>query len=80
MSNPEPRVSVKVDATNPGQFFACRGLLELAGRKLEVQARCAIAQASTKWTTSPWLRRSTGIRMVGLAEFWPFPALARGFP
>jgi CRISPR-associated protein Csb3 len=29
---PEPNISVPVDLTNPGQFFACCGLLELAAR------------------------------------------------
>jgi len=29
---PEPKITVKVDVTNPGQFFACCGLLELADR------------------------------------------------
>ncbi len=28
----EPSISVRVDPTNPGQFFACCGLLELADR------------------------------------------------
>jgi CRISPR-associated protein Csx14 len=32
MSNPDPSIRVKVDVTNPGQFFACCGLLELADR------------------------------------------------
>lgn len=32
MSTPTPSFSVKVDVTNPGQFFACCGLLELAHR------------------------------------------------
>ena len=32
MKNPEPSIRVKVDPTNPGQFFACCGLLELADR------------------------------------------------
>jgi hypothetical protein len=32
MSLPEPSITVKVDPTNPGQFFACCGLLELADR------------------------------------------------
>ncbi len=32
MTGPKPSFSVKVDATNPGQFFACCGLLELAHR------------------------------------------------
>ena len=31
MSNPEP-IRINVDVTNPGQFFACCGLLELADR------------------------------------------------
>lgn len=32
MSHPNPSLSVNVDVTNPGQFFACCGLLELAHR------------------------------------------------
>lgn len=32
MSQPKPRFSVNVDVTNPGQFFACCGLLELSHR------------------------------------------------
>lgn len=32
MSEPEPSVHLNVDPTNPGQFFACCGLLELADR------------------------------------------------
>ncbi|MCI0365527.1 MAG: hypothetical protein L0219_16820 [Phycisphaerales bacterium] len=32
MSFPEPSITVNVDVTNPGQFFACCGLLELADR------------------------------------------------
>lgn len=32
MSEPEPSISVNVNPTNPGQFFACCGLLELADR------------------------------------------------
>ncbi len=32
MSNPEPIIRVNVDLTNPGQFFACCGLFELADR------------------------------------------------
>lgn len=32
MSNPTPSITVAVDPTNPGQFFACCGLLELADR------------------------------------------------
>ncbi len=30
--NPKPSITVNVDVTNPGQFFACCGLLELADR------------------------------------------------
>lgn len=32
MMNPEPAIRINVDVTNPGQFFACCGLLELASR------------------------------------------------
>ena len=32
MSNPTPSFTVNVDVTNPGQFFACCGLLELSHR------------------------------------------------
>lgn len=32
MNSPTPSITVKVDPTNPGQFFACCGLLELADR------------------------------------------------
>jgi hypothetical protein len=32
MNQPEPSIRVNVDPTNPGQFFACCGLLELADR------------------------------------------------
>jgi CRISPR-associated protein Csb3 len=32
MTNPEPTIRIYVDVTNPGQFFACCGLLELADR------------------------------------------------
>jgi CRISPR-associated protein Csb3 len=32
MNSPKPNISVNVDLTNPGQFLACCGLLELANR------------------------------------------------
>jgi len=32
MTTPEPSIRIHVDPTNPGQFFACCGLLELADR------------------------------------------------
>lgn len=32
MKHPTPTITVPVDLTNPGQFFACCGLLELADR------------------------------------------------
>ena len=32
MTNAEPSIRVTVDPTNPGQFFACAGLLELTDR------------------------------------------------
>ncbi len=35
MSTPEHRLEFRVDVTNPGQFFACCGLLELADRHFQ---------------------------------------------
>lgn len=32
MTTPKPTISISVDVNNPGQFFACCGLLELADR------------------------------------------------
>jgi CRISPR-associated protein Csb3 len=32
MKNPDPSIQIDVDPTNPGQFFACCGLFELADR------------------------------------------------
>lgn len=32
MTTPAPSFRIRVDVTNPGQFFACSGLLELASR------------------------------------------------
>ena len=32
MTKVEPTIRIPVDLTNPGQFFACCGLLELASR------------------------------------------------
>jgi hypothetical protein len=32
MTKPEPIIRIDVDVTNPGQFFACCGLMELADR------------------------------------------------
>ena len=32
MNEPDPQIKIDVDPTNPGQFFACCGLLELADR------------------------------------------------
>ena len=32
MNEPAPQIKIDVDPTNPGQFFACCGLLELADR------------------------------------------------
>ncbi len=32
MSSENPSIRVNIDPTNPGQFFACCGLLELADR------------------------------------------------
>lgn len=32
MNEAQPNLTIKVDVTNPGQFFACCGLFELAHR------------------------------------------------
>ena len=32
MTNTNPSIRIDVDTSNPGQFFACCGLLELADR------------------------------------------------
>jgi len=37
MSEPAHTIRIRVDATNPGQFFACCGLLELASRLSEAK-------------------------------------------
>lgn len=44
MSSPNPSISVNVDPTNPGQFFACCGLLELADRLWPGAASGAFSQ------------------------------------
>ena len=55
MSNPKPTIRINVDVTNPGQFFACCGLLELADRLwpgtegwFEEAAFCLIAHGNLK--------------------------------
>ncbi len=40
MSEPESVIRIDVDVTNPGQFFACCGLLEMADRLWEDAAIC----------------------------------------
>ena len=37
MSESSHTIRIRVDATNPGQFFACCGLLELASRLSEAK-------------------------------------------
>ena len=39
MNRPIPSIRVKVDVTNPGQFFACCGLLELADRLWKINEK-----------------------------------------
>jgi hypothetical protein len=38
MKHPEPSIRVTVDPTNPGQFFACCGMLKLAEKRWQVAA------------------------------------------
>jgi CRISPR-associated protein Csb3 len=48
MTTREPSLRINVDATNPGQFFACCGLLELADR-LTGRAEGWFSEASEKF-------------------------------
>lgn len=60
--------SVNVDARNPGQFFACCGLLELAARLSGVatgrfagdtfvlEAACTFTELLGRWTTTPLIQ------------------------
>lgn len=55
MSNPEPTIRINVDLSNPGQFFACCGLFELADRLwpgtegwFEGQSFCLLTDDRTK--------------------------------
>lgn len=54
MSNPEPTIRIKVDVSNPGQFFACCGVLELADRLWpEAEVRGAFQATEFRlWTDS----------------------------
>ncbi len=47
MIHPTPTITVPVDLTNPGQFFACCGLLELASR-MDAQAEAWFANGQFK--------------------------------
>ncbi|MGA7495216.1 MAG: hypothetical protein WBX00_00645, partial [Isosphaeraceae bacterium] len=51
MIKPKASMSVKVDVTNPGQFFACCGLLELADR---------MWIGAEGWFESAWFHISAG--------------------
>ncbi len=41
MKHPAPNITIPVDCTNPGQFFACCGLFELADRRWPQAELCA---------------------------------------
>ena len=55
MTNPEPSIQVAVDPTNPGQFFACCGLLELADR---------LWPGAEGWFAGGWFQ------IVGFGAMW----------
>lgn len=59
MSNPEPTIRVNVDVTNPGQFFACCGLLELADRLWD-GAEGAFSVSSGQFTIARRIHASDG--------------------
>ncbi len=68
MTAEKPNISVKVDVTNPGQFFACCGLLELAGR-LWPGAEGWFEKARFCLHTSPFLALSKLLSKISAMEF-----------
>ncbi|MBX3364023.1 MAG: hypothetical protein KF866_04590 [Phycisphaeraceae bacterium] len=57
---PDPRITITVDVTNPGQFFACCGLLELADR---LWPRAEVAG----WFSAPRYERSRFCISAGIS-------------
>jgi CRISPR-associated protein Csb3 len=71
MSNPNPSFSVNVDPSNPGQFFACCGLLELADRLwpgaegwFESGKFCVAFTGETSGTLGEVLGKLAGCKLV----------------
>lgn len=52
MNDNKPNIRIPVDRTNPGQFFACCGLLELAGRLDENAQGCFQGQHLWLYTSA----------------------------
>ena len=68
MTEEKPNISVNVDVTNPGQFFACCGLLELAGR-VSPGAEGWFEKASFCLHTGPFLTLSRLLSEIMAMEF-----------
>jgi len=76
MSRPEPSFSVNVDVSNPGQFFACCGLLELADRLWpgaegwfdEPSGTFSLSSHSADATLDQLVHRLAGCSIEGLSQ------------
>ena len=72
MSGLEPSIRISLDVTNPGQFFACCGLLELADRLWNgaegwfSDGGCAFCLASTNVPTNLSGEKLIGAIAAGL--------------
>lgn len=71
MSNPDSVIRVNVDVTNPGQFFACCGLLELSDRLwpgatgwFEGPAFCICAPSATRLAARELASQFTECRIL----------------
>jgi CRISPR-associated protein Csb3 len=70
-TSPNPGFRIRVDVTNPGQFFACCGLFELANR-LNPEAKAWFADAFFFVTDSPQIKELIGLlREVRLVQIDP---------
>lgn len=68
MNTPEPSIRVNVDVTNPGQFFACCGLLELADRLWD-GAEGWFDESATEFQLAPLIPTNGGDSASFLAAF-----------
>src|ERR1043165_4948866 len=66
MSNPQATIRIAVDPANPGQFFACCGLLELADR---------VWAGAEGWFTNGWFNIAGGGARVDVLDSAKTPRL-----